>query len=400
MKILVINCGSSSLKYQLIDMADESVICKGNCERIGIDGSFITHKANGGEWKVEVPFPSHTEAFAKVVEMMTTGEGAVIKDKSEIDAIGHRIVQGAEKFKEPCLVNDDVIQAIEDLAILAPAHNKAHGQGLRSAKAVFGADVPNVVVFDTAFHATMPAKAYMYAVPYEFYDKYSVRRYGFHGTSHKYVSRVAAEYLGKKPEELKTITCHLGNGASLAAVDGGKVVDTSMGLTPLGGFMMGSRSGDLDPSVVGYISSITGIKGNDLTDYLTKKAGFLGVSGISSDCRDIEIAAEEGNERAKLVLDMYYYQIQKFIGGYVAAMNGLDCLVFTAGIGENSSSVREGVCEGLGYFGVEINKEENKKRGQAVIDITAPGAKVKTLIIQTNEELMIARDTMAVIADK
>ncbi|MEG1863006.1 MAG: acetate kinase [Oscillospiraceae bacterium] len=397
MKVLVINCGSSSLKYQLLDMSDESVICKGNCERIGIDGSFITHKANGGEWMVETPFPSHTEAFAKVVEMMTTGEGAVIKDKSEIDAIGHRIVQGAEKFKEPCLVNDDVIKAIEDLAILAPAHNKAHGQGLRSAKAVFGDKVPNVVVFDTAFHATMPPKAYMYAVPYEFYEKYAVRRYGFHGTSHKYVSQVAAEYLGKKPEELKTITCHLGNGASLAAVDGGKVVDTSMGLTPLGGFMMGSRSGDLDPSVVGYISDITGIKGNDLTDYLTKKAGFLGVSGISSDCRDIEVAAAEGNERAKLVLDMYFYQVQKFIGGYTAAMNGLDCLVFTAGIGENSPTVREGVCAGLEYFGVKIDTEANKKRGAAVIDITAPGAKVKTLIIQTNEELMIARDTLAAI---
>ncbi|MEG1782474.1 MAG: acetate kinase [Oscillospiraceae bacterium] len=397
MKVLVINCGSSSLKYQLLDMSDESVICKGNCERIGIDGSFITHKANGGEWMVETPFPSHTEAFAKVVEMMTKGEGAVIKDKSEIDAIGHRIVQGAEKFKEPCLVNDDVIKAIEDLAILAPAHNKAHGQGLRSAKAVFGDKVPNVVVFDTAFHATMPPKAYMYAVPYEFYEKYAVRRYGFHGTSHKYVSQVAAEYLGKKPEELKTITCHLGNGASLAAVDGGKVVDTSMGLTPLGGFMMGSRSGDLDPSVVGYISDITGIKGNDLTDYLTKKAGFLGVSGISSDCRDIEVAAAEGNERAKLVLDMDFYQVQKFIGGYTAAMNGLDCLVFTAGIGENSPTVREGVCAGLEYFGVKIDTEANKKRGAAVIDITAPGAKVKTLIIQTNEELMIARDTLAAI---
>ncbi len=397
MKVLVINCGSSSLKYQLIDMSDESVICKGNCERIGIDGSFITHKANGGEWKVETSFPTHVEAFTKVVEMMTEGEGAVIKDKSEISAIGHRIVQGAEKFSEPCLVTDEVIQAIDDLSALAPAHNKAHAMGLRSAKAVFGEEVPNVVVFDTAFHATMPPKAYMYAVPYEFYEKYAIRRYGFHGTSHKYVSKVAADYLGKKPEELKIITCHLGNGASLAAVDGGKVVDTSMGLTPLGGFMMGSRSGDLDPSVVGYISEITGIKGNELTDYLTKKAGFLGVSGISSDCRDIEVAAKEGNERAKLVLDMYFYQLQKFIGSYVAAMGGLDCVVFTAGIGENSPTVREGVCAGLGYFGIEIDKEANKKRGD-IVDITAEGAKVKTLVIRTNEELMIARDTVAVIS--
>ncbi len=398
MKILVINCGSSSLKYQLIDMDDESVICKGNCERIGIDGSFITHKANGGEWMVEEDFPTHAEAFAKVVEMMTTGEGAVIKDKSEIGAIGHRIVQGAEKFSEPCLVDDDVIQAIDDLSVLAPAHNKAHAIGLRSARDVFGKDVPNVVVFDTAFHATMPPKAYMYAVPYEFYEKYAIRRYGFHGTSHKYVSRTAAEYLGKKPEELKMITCHLGNGASLAAVDGGKVIDTSMGLTPLGGFMMGSRSGDLDPSVVGYISEITGIKGNALTDYFTKNGGFLGVSGISSDCRDIERAAKEGNERAQLVLDMYFYQLQKFIGSYVAAMGGLDCIVFTAGIGENSPSVREGVCAGLGYFGVSIDKEANKKHGEPVIDISGPDSKVKVLVIQTNEELMIARDTLAVIS--
>ncbi|MBE6888253.1 MAG: acetate kinase [Oscillospiraceae bacterium] len=397
MKILVINCGSSSLKYQLINMADESVICKGNCERIGIDGSFITHKANGGEWKVETNFPTHKEAFAKVVEMMTEGEGKVIESKSEISAIGHRIVQGAEKFSEPCLVNDDVIQTIDDLSVLAPAHNKAHAIGLRSAKEVFGADVPNVVVFDTAFHATMPPKAYMYAVPYEFYEKHAIRRYGFHGTSHKFVSRTAAEYLGKKPEELKMITLHLGNGASLAAVDGGKVVDTSMGLTPLGGFMMGSRSGDLDPSVVGYISELTGIKGNDLTDYLTKKAGFLGVSGISSDCRDIEVAAAEGNEKAKLVLDMYFYQLQKFVGSYTAAMNGLDVMVFTAGIGENSASVREGVCEGLGYFGVEIDKEKNKLRGLDVNDITGPNSKVKVLVVATNEELMIARDTKKVV---
>ena len=397
MKILVINCGSSSLKYQLINMADESVICKGNCERIGIDGSFITHKANGGEWKVETNFPTHKEAFAKVVEMMTEGEGKVIESKSEISAIGHRIVQGAEKFSEPCLVNDDVIQTIDDLSVLAPAHNKAHAIGLRSAKEVFGADVPNVVVFDTAFHATMPPKAYMYAVPYEFYEKHAIRRYGFHGTSHKFVSRTAAEYLGKKPEELKMITLHLGNGASLAAVDGGKVVDTSMGLTPLGGFMMGSRSGDLDPSVVGYISELTGIKGNDLTDYLTKKAGFLGISGISSDCRDIEVAAAEGNEKAKLVLDMYFYQLQKFVGSYTAAMNGLDVMVFTAGIGENSASVREGVCEGLGYFGVEIDKEKNKLRGLDVNDITGPNSKVKVLVVATNEELMIARDTKKVV---
>ncbi len=397
MKVLVINCGSSSLKYQLLDMSDESVICKGNCERIGIDGSFITHKANGGEWEEKIDFPSHTQAFAKVVEMMTTGEGAVIKDKSEIDAIGHRIVQGGEKFQQPCLVTDEIINTIDELSVLAPAHNPAHVQGLKGAKEIFGEDKPNVAVFDTAFHATMPQKAYMFAVPYKFYEDHAVRRYGFHGTSHKFVSKTAAEYLGKKPEELKIITCHLGNGASLAAIDGGKVVDTSMGLTPLGGFMMGSRSGDLDPSVPAYISSLTGITGNDLTNYLTKEGGFLGISGISSDCRDIEDAAET-NDRARLALDMYFYQLQKFIGSYTAAMGGLDCLVFTAGIGENSPTVRAGVCDGLSYFGVEIDKEENKKRGQAVIDITKAGAKVKTLIVQTNEELMIARDTVEVVS--
>jgi acetate kinase len=399
MKILVINCGSSSLKYQLIDMSDESVICKGNCERIGMDGSFITHKAKSQKWEVESPFPTHKEAFNKVVEMMTTGDGAVIKDKSEIDAIGHRIVQGAEKFSEPCLVTDRVIEAIDELSVLAPAHNKAHAIGLRSAKEVFGESVPNVVVFDTAFHSTMPPKAFMYAIPYEFYEKYAIRRYGFHGTSHKYVSRTAAKFLGKKPEELKMITCHLGNGASMAAIKDGKVIDTSMGLTPLGGFMMGSRSGDLDPSVVGYISQITGITGNDLTDYFTKKAGFLGVSGISSDCRDIESAAKSGNERAQLVLDMYFYQLRKFVGGYVTALNGLDCLVFTAGIGENSPTVRSGMCNNLSYFGIKIDEEKNKQHGD-IFEISADDSKVKVLVVRTNEELMIARDTMALVTGK
>ena len=396
MKILVINAGSSSLKYQLIDMETEKVLAKGLCERIGIEGSFIKHEANGGKWTVEVPFPTHTEAFAKVVEMMTVGEGKVIESKSEIDAIGHRIVQGAEKFSEPCLVNDEVIQIIDDLSVLAPAHNKAHAIGLRSAKEVFGADVPNVVVFDTAFHATMPPKAYMYAVPYEFYEKYAVRRYGFHGTSHKFVSRAAAEYLGKKPEELKMITLHLGNGASLAAVDGGKVVDTSMGLTPLGGFMMGSRSGDLDPSVVGYISEVTGIKGNDLTDYLTKKAGFLGVSGISNDGREVWKAADEGNERAKLALDLMARGAIKLIGTYTAEMNGLDVLVFTAGVGENDRRTREMVAGNLSFFGIDFDAEKNATAPHGdILEISKPDSKVKVLVIPTDEEYMIACDTEA-----
>ncbi len=398
MKILVINCGSSSLKYQLIDMTDESVICKGVCERIAIGGSFITHKAKGGEWKVEVDFANHTEAIAKVFEMMSTGEGAVIKDKSEITAVGHRVVHGGEKFQQPTLITDEVVKTIADLSALAPAHNPAAVQGIKSVQEIFGTDMPNVAVFDTAFHATMPAKAYMYAVPYEFYEKHSVRRYGFHGTSHKFVTKAAADYIGKDISELKIISCHLGNGASLAAVDCGKVVDTSMGLTPLGGFMMGSRSGDLDPSVAALISEVTGIKGNEITDYLTKKGGFVGVSGISSDCRDIEDAAAQGNQRAQLALDMYYYQIKKFIGSYAAAMGGVDCILFTAGIGENSGEIRAGVLEGLEFLGVKVNKEENKKRGAAVIDITGEGSTVKSLVVQTNEEIMIARDTVSVVS--
>ena len=396
MKILVINCGSSSLKYQLINMEDESVICKGICERIGIEGSFIKHEANGGKWTVEVPFPTHTEAFAKVVEMMTTGEGKVINDVKEVSAIGHRVAHGAESFKESTLVDDEVIAEIGRLGAIAPLHNPAHVLGLNSAKAVFGTDVPNVVVFDTVFHATMPRKAYMYAVPYEWYEDHKVRRYGFHGTSHKFVSLAAAEFLGKKPEELKIVTCHLGNGSSIAAVDGGKVVDTSMGFSPLAGLLMGTRSGDIDPSVAAFIAEKTGTNGAELSQYLNKKCGFLGVSGVSSDCRDLEIAAEEGNDRAALTLEMLVYQIQKFIGSYTAAMNGLDCIVFTGGIGENSASTRAKVCEGLGWFGVEIDAEQNAKRGLAVNDITAANSKVKVLVVQTNEELMIARDTKRV----
>ena len=396
MKILVINCGSSSLKYQLINMEDESVICKGICERIGIEGSFIKHEANDGKWTVEVPFPTHTEAFAKVVEMMTTGEGKVINDVKEVSAIGHRVAHGAESFKESTLVDDEVVAEIGRLGAIAPLHNPAHVLGLNSAKAVFGADVPNVVVFDTVFHATMPRKAYMYAVPYEWYEDHKVRRYGFHGTSHKFVSLTAAEFLGKKPEELKIVTCHLGNGSSIAAVDGGKVVDTSMGFSPLAGLLMGTRAGDVDPSVVTFIAEKTGMNGTELSQYLNKKAGFLGVSGISSDCRDLELAAEDGNDRAALTLEMLTYQIQKYIGSYTAAMNGLDCIVFTGGIGENSASTRAKVCEGLGWFGVEIDAEQNAKRGLAVNDITGANGKVKVLVVQTNEELMIARDTKRV----
>ena len=397
MKVLVINCGSSSLKYQLIDMQDESVLCKGLCERIGIEGSQIVHKAHGKEWEEEVPFPTHTEAFMKVVEMMTTGEGAVVKDKSEISAIGHRVVQGAEFFTKSEIVTDAIIDKIEEIAPLAPVHNMAHVQGLRSAKAVFGADVPNVVVFDTTFHQTMPPKAYMYGVPYEMYEKYSIRRYGAHGTSHRYVSMAAAQYLGKDPKEIKMVTCHLGNGSSITAVDGGKCVDTSMGLTPLAGVLMGTRCGDIDPSVVTYMEQKLGIHGQEMADYLNKKSGLLGISGVSSDKRDVEKAAAEGNARAKLASDMLNYQIKKYVGAYAAAMGGIDCLVFTGGIGENDSYVRSEVCKNMEFLGISIDAEKNKLRGLDINDITGEGSRVKVLVVCTNEELMIARDTKALV---
>ena len=397
MKVLVINCGSSSLKYQLIDMDGEAVLCKGLCERIGIEGSKIVHKAHGKEWEEEVPFPTHTEAFMKVVEMMTTGEGAVVKDKSEISAIGHRVVQGAEFFTKSEIVTDAIIDKIEEIAPLAPVHNMAHVQGLRSAKAVFGTSVPNVVVFDTTFHQTMPPKAYMYGVPYEMYEKYSIRRYGAHGTSHRYVSMAAAQYLGKDAKDIKMVTCHLGNGSSITAVDGGKCVDTSMGLTPLAGVLMGTRCGDIDPSVVTYMEQKLGIHGQEMADYLNKKSGLLGISGVSSDKRDVEKAAAEGNARAKLASDMLNYQIKKYVGAYAAAMGGIDCLVFTGGIGENDGYVRSEVCKNMEFLGISIDAEKNKLRGLDINDITGEGSRVKVLVVCTNEELMIARDTKALV---
>ena len=396
MKILVINCGSSSLKYQLIDMTDESVLCKGLCERIGIEGSKITHKAKGSEWSEETPFPTHTEAFMKVVDMMTTGEGAVVSDKSEIGAIGHRIVQGAEFFTKSEIVTDAIIDKIEEIAPLAPVHNLAHVQGLRSAKKVFG-DLPNVVVFDTTFHQTMPPKAYMYGVPYEMYEQYAIRRYGAHGTSHRYVSMAAAQYLGKDPSELKMVTCHLGNGSSITAVDGGRCVDTSMGLTPLAGVLMGTRCGDVDPSVVTYMEQKMGIHGQEMADYLNKQCGLLGVSGVSSDKRDVEAAAAAGNERAKLASDMLNYQIKKFVGAYAAAMGGLDCVVFTGGIGENDAHVRSEVCKNMEFLGIRLDEEKNRQRGADILDLTAEGGRVKVLMVCTNEELMIAMDTEALV---
>ena len=395
MNVLVINCGSSSLKYQLINMQDESVLCKGLCERIGIDGSRIIHKANGGEWTQEVDFPTHTEAFMKVVEMMTQGEGAVVKDKSEISAIGHRVVQGAEFFTKSEIVTDAIIDKTEEIAPLAPVHNMAHVQGLRSAKAVFGENVPNVVVFDTTFHQTMPPKAYIYGVPYEMYEKYSIRRYGAHGTSHRYVSMAAAKYLRRN--DLKMVTCHLGNGSSITAVENGKCIDTSMGLTPLAGVLMGTRCGDVDPSVVTYMEQKLGIHGQEMADYLNKNSGLLGISGVSSDKRDVENAAQNGNKRAQLAEDMLNYQIKKYIGAYSAAMGGLDCIVFTGGIGENDCALREAVCDNMEYLGVALDPEKNKVRGLDINDISAENSRVKILVVCTNEELMIARDTKELV---
>ena len=341
-------------------------------------------------------FQNHTEAFSKLIEMMTKGDGAVIENISEIDAIGHRVAQGADKFPHSCLLTEEVVQQIADLSELAPLHNPAHIQGIRAAQKVFGMDLPQACVFDTSFHHSMPPKAYMFAIPYEYYKKYHIRRYGFHGTSHRYVSKTCAKILGKPIDQLKIITCHLGNGSSITAVDRGRSVDTTMGMSPTGGLMMGTRSGDLDPSVVTYIAEKTGEHGNEFLRVFNERSGLLGVSGISSDNRDIERAASLGNEQAKLAHDMLCYQIKKYIGGYIAAMNGVDAIVFTGGIGENSGEVRADVCANMDYLGIKIDEEKNKTRGD-FIDLTAEGATVKTFVIATNEELMIARDTARLV---
>ena len=332
--------------------------------------------------------------------MLTTGEGKVIDDVSEIGAIGHRGVHGGEKFRESALVTEDLIKAYEELSPLAPLHNPAGVLGLRAAQKVFGKDMPNVMVFDTAFHSTMPPKAYMYALPYEYYEKYGVRRYGFHGTSHRYVSLTAAKYLGKKPEDLKIVTCHLGNGASVAAGDGGKVIDTSMGMTPLAGLMMGTRSGDIDPSIPGYLMKCTGMSAEEMDNVLNKRSGLEGVSGVSSDKRDLDAAVEAGIKRAILASDMFNYDIKKYIGAYAAAMGGLDCVAFCGGIGENDQGVRAEVCDNMEFLGIKMDVEKNKIRGEEILDITAPDSRVKLLVIQTNEELMIARDTLAIVTGK
>lgn len=401
MKVLVVNAGSSSMKYQLFNMETEEMIAKGNCERIGIDG-LIGHKTSDGrEYEAKIDMPTHSEAFEALVYALTKSDAKVIDDMKEISAVGHRVVQGGSIFKESCLVTDKVIEDIESLIPLAPLHNSAHALGIKACRKALGNDVPQVVVFDTSFHSTMPEKAYIFGVPYDMYEKYAIRRYGFHGTSHRYVSDKVAELEGKDKKDMKIVTCHLGNGSSITAIKDGKVIDTSMGLTPLDGIIMGTRSGTLDPSVVTFIAEKEGMTPAQMSDYLNKKSGFLGISGVSNDNRDVTEAAEAGNKRAQLALDILHYQIAKFVGGYTAAMGGLDALVFTGGIGENNYITREIVSEYMSFLGCKIDKEFNKAnnriKGQD-LKISTPDSKVAVYAISTNEELVIARDTMAIVS--
>lgn len=397
--VLVVNAGSSSLKYQLLNMDDESVIAKGNCDRIGI-GGHVSHKvpAKGYEYNEDCDFPTHTEAFEKLVEVLTTGEGKVIDSMSQISAVGHRIVQGAEIFDRACLVTEEVIDQIDGLSELAPVHNHPHALALRACSKVIAPGTPQVVVFDTAFHQTMPPKAYLFGLPYEDYTNYHVRKYGFHGTSHRFVSGCLAEVMGRDIKDLKIVSCHLGNGSSITAVDGGKSVDTSMGFTPLDGLIMGTRCGAVDPSAITFVMAKHGFDSHEMSEYMNKKSGFLGLSGIGSDNRDICAAAEQGNERAQLTTDILVYQIKKDIGAYAAAMNGLDAIIFTGGIGENSAEVREGVCEDMDFYGIKIDTELNKTVHGKLTKLSTPDSKVEVWVVPTNEELLIARDTLAVIA--
>ena len=396
MKILVINAGSSSLKYQLMDSASHDVLAKGLCERIGIDGR-LTHKVPSKDLKkeFEIPMPTHSEAIASVLDALVSPEHGVIKDVKEIDAVGHRVVHGGEKFAASALITDDVMKALEECIPLAPLHNPANITGIQACQKVMPG-VPMVAVFDTAFHQTMPEKAYLYALPYEYYEKDKVRRYGFHGTSHRYVTARAAAMLGKKAEDVKIITCHLGNGSSVAAVDGGKSVDTSMGFTPLAGLPMGTRSGDLDAGILEYLMTKYGMDIKEMLNILNKKSGVLGISGVSSDFRDVENAGNDGNKRASLALEAFQYSVKKLIGAYAAAMGGVDVIVFTAGVGENDAITRYNAASGLEFMGVKMDAEANKVRGEEKI-ISAPDSKVKVLLVPTDEELMIAMDTAAIV---
>ncbi len=400
MNILVINCGSSSLKYQLINADTEEVLAKGLCERIGIDGGMHTYqKKDGDKIKTEVDMPSHTKAVGLVLDALTDPAGGVIKSLSEIDAVGHRIVHGGEKFSSSVIIDDEVLSAIKECNDLAPLHNPANLIGVDSCKELMP-DVPMVAVFDTAFHQTMPPKAYLYGIPYEYYRKYKVRRYGFHGTSHDYVAHRTAEFLGKDIKDMKIIVCHLGNGASVSAVSGGKCVDTSMGLTPLEGLIMGTRSGDLDPAILEFISNKENLSISEMLTVLNKKSGVLGLSdGISSDFRDLGEAADSGNEQAKTALETYAYRVAKYIGAYVAAMNGVDAITFTAGVGENNISARAQIGSYLTYLGTQIDEKKNAVRGEETI-ISKDGSRVPVLVIPTDEEMSIARQTVALVGKR
>ncbi|CUH95602.1 Acetate kinase [Propionispora sp. 2/2-37] len=393
MKILVINCGSSSLKYQLFDMTDESVLAKGLIERIGLAGSVLTHEPEGREKvKITAEVDNHTAAIKLVVDALTHKDYGVIKTMQEIYAVGHRVVHGAEKFAGSVRITPEVMQALEECSEMAPLHNPPNISGINACEELMP-QVPQVGVFDTAFHQTMPPKAYIYGLPYEAYEKYGVRRYGFHGTSHRFVSGRVAEVLGRDIKELKIITCHLGNGSSIAAIEYGQSIDTSMGFTPLEGLVMGTRSGDLDPAIIPYLMKKTGMNADEIDTYINKKSGVLGISGVSSDFRDIEVAAwKEGNQRAQLALDIFAYKVIKDIGAYAAAMNGVDVIVFTAGLGEKSKETRADVCKNLSYLGVKLDDEKNNVRSQ-LREISTEDSKVKVFIIPTNEELVIARDT-------
>lgn len=396
MLILVVNAGSSSLKYQLIDMDNKNVVAKGLCDRIGIPGSLIKHSTSDGRClNKEIEMKTHQDAIEALIKVLTHAEVGVIKSLDEISAVGHRVVHGGEKFFKSVIIDDDVLNTIEDCCELAPLHNPPNIIGIKACKNILK-DVPQIAVFDTAFHQTMPKKAYVYAIPFKYYQKYKIRKYGFHGTSHKYVSERAACIMGRPYDQLKIVTCHLGNGSSIAAVNCGKVVDTSMGFTPLDGLAMGTRCGTIDPAIVTFLMNKENLSTEEIDSILNKKSGVLGVSGVSSDFRDLDAAVLKGNERAAVALELFSYQVKKFIGSYAAAMGGIDAVVFTAGIGENTAHIRKSACEGLEFMGISIDDEKNKTRGIEA-EISSETSKVKVLVIPTNEELAIARETKNLI---
>ena len=400
MNILVINAGSSSLKFQLFDMSNEKVIAKGNCEKIGLEGSFIGYKTTGDKKEIRVSMPDHKTAVKEVFKILTSKDDGVISDLSEINAVGHRFVQGGWLFDKSVIIDDEVVKKLNMLTDLSPLHAHANMAGYLGCAALMP-NTPQTIVFDTSFHATMPPKAYMYGIKYEDYEKYHVRKYGFHGTSHRYVMGEAAKLLGKDPKDIKLITVHLGNGSSITAIDHGKSIDTTMGLTPLEGLIMGTRSGDLDPTVVSYLANKKGMTADEVVSYLNKQCGILGVSGVSSDMRELNSAIEAGNERARLALDMLIYRVKKFIGSYLAVLGGADAIVFTGGIGEHQEDLREGALEGMETFGIEIDKEKNNNLPRGTTEeISTPKSKIKVYRIPTDEELLIARDTLALISNK